>query len=158
MSLVSCIMADMQYTMMDSDCEDKAANITAKLKNITEQGAEIGKQLANLDTQIDQAKYAFRELEGQKSMMAYSQNSSAQNVVGAINQRQAYCQQVFAAMQQRKMQLEAEKRKFQVLEKELTAEQTKNNAMKKFAEGASQMFKGFADKAISRFFGGGGGR
>ncbi|MEI8389616.1 MAG: hypothetical protein WCG23_06985 [bacterium] len=158
MSLVSSVMADMQYSMMASDCEDKAANIAAKLKSVTEQGSELGKMLSNIENQIDMAKYSFRELESYAWTASNSQNPQAQQVMGMVNQRKSYCQQVFSSLQQRKVQLEAEKKRFAAQEKELTAQQTQNDVMKKFADAASQKFKGFIDGAIKRFFGGGGGQ
>ena len=156
MSLVSCIMADMQYTMATSDAEDKAAQISARLKNVTEQGADLGKTIAGIDSQIDQAKTSSRELQIYQMQAGYSQNPQAQQALGMVQQRKAYCSQAFNSLQQRKIQLEAESKKFKAQEKELTAEQTKNDVMKKRTEGLAQKFKGFADGAIKRFVGGGG--
>ena len=156
MSLVSCIMADMQYTMATSDCEDKAAQISAKLKNIVDQGSELGKILSNVENQIDQSRSSFRELQCYEGQVYNSQDPRAQQALGMVQQRKAYCSQAFNSLQQRKIQLEAESKKFKAQEKELTAEQTKNDVMKKLTEGLAQKFKGFADGAIKRFVGGGG--
>ena len=155
MSLVSCIMADMQYTMATSDAEDKAAQISAKLKNVTEQGTDLGKTIAGIDTQIDQAKTQYRELQIYQMQAGYSQNPQAQKALGLISQKQNYINNAFSSLQQKKTYLEAEKKKLALQEKQLTAEQTKNDVMKKLTEGLAQKFKGMADGAIKRFVGGG---
>ena len=153
MSLVSCIMADMQYTMMTSDCEDKAANITAKLKSVTEQGSDLGKLISGLENELDQAKYAFRELDSAKWSLSSSQDPRAQQFMGVAEQRQAYCQQRYAELGQRKQQMECEKRRLMAQEKELTAQQKANEVMQKFSTAAAEKFGKMIDPAIKRFFG-----
>ncbi len=153
MSLVSCITAQMQYTMMDSDSEDKSAEITAKLKGIQEQGLDIGKMLSNIDTQLDDIKYSYRELQGYEGQAMYSNDPKVRSAVGEVKSRMGYYNNLYNGLQQRKLQLEYEKKRIASQEKELTAQQIYWNQMKKFAQGAMEKFKGFVDGAIKRFFG-----
>jgi len=152
MSLVSCITADMQYSMMTSDCEDKAANLTAKLKNITEQGAELGKVIAGLDTNLDSIKSAARGLKNLEYEACSSRNPDAQNVLSEIRGRMAYDEQEYYRLYEVKQQKEAEKRSLASKEKELTAQQKANEVMMKFATAASEKFGKMVDPAIKRFF------
>jgi len=153
MSLVSCIMADMQYTMATSDAEDNAAKITAKLKSVTDQGSELGKMLSNVENQIDQARSSFRELQSYEGQVYNSQDPKAQQALGMVQQRKSYCSQAFNTLQQRKIQLEAEKKQLASKEKELTAQQKKNDVMMKFSQAATEKFGKMVDPAIKRFFG-----
>lgn len=154
MSLVSCIMAKMQGDMGASDCEDIAANLKNKIMRATEQGSELGKMLSNIDNQIDQAKYSFRELQSLEVQAYNSQDPRAQQALGAVQQRKAYCNQAFNQLQQRKIQLEAEKKRYTAQEKELEAQQTKNDVMMKLQQASAEKFGKMIDPAIKRFFGG----
>lgn len=154
MSLVSCIMAKMQGDMGASDCEDIAANLKNKIMRATDQGSELGKMLSNIDNQIDQAKYSFRELQSYEAQAYNSQDPRAQQALGAVQQRKAYCNQAFNQLQQRKIQLEAEKKRYVAEEKELEAQQTKNDVMMKLQQASADKFGKMIDPAIKRFFGG----
>lgn len=153
MSLVSCVMADMQYTMMSSDCEDKAANISAKLKSVTEQGTELGKMLSNFDSDIGDVKSKLRECFSAKNSANY--NPDMQQYLPEIDSDIANLQDQLSQMAQEKIIKEADKKSLAAQEKELTAEQTGNDIMKKLSDGLAQKFKGYADGAIKRFTGGG---
>ena len=156
MSLVSSVMADMQYSLLASDCEDTAANIAAKLKNTIAQGTEIGDMLTNVERSIDHTMSSFRELQNYEGAIYSSNNPQAQRAIGMVKHRKDSCQLIFSNLQQRKSQLVAEKKRLTEQENELTKQQTQNDVMKKFADAASQKFKGFIDGAIKRFFVGGG--
>ena len=156
MSLVSCIMAKMQGDMGASDCEDKAAVLSQKIKNATDQGSEIGKALSNITNQLDQATSSYREVESLKWMASNSQNPDAQNALGRAQQEENYIQQAVFGLQQQQIQLESQKKLMAAEEKELTAEQVKNDAMMKINQASAQKFGSMIDPAIKRFFGGGG--
>lgn len=152
MSLVSCITADMQYSMMTSDCEDKSANLTAKLKNITEQGSELGKVISGIDTKLDSIKSAARRLNDYEYEASSSRNPEAQSVLSRIRGEKAYAEQEYYRLYEFKQQKEVEKRSLASQEKQLTAQQKANEVMMKFATAASEKFGKMVDPAIKRFF------
>jgi len=153
MSLVSCIMAKMQGDMGASDCEDTSANLKNKLMRLADQGTEIGKMLSNVESQIGQAQSSFRELQSYEGQVYNSQDPRAQQALGMVQQRKAYCSQAFSQLQQRKIQLESEHKKFKAQEKEVQAESTKVDVMKKLHEASAEKFGKMVDPAIKRFFG-----
>lgn len=154
MSLVSCITAEMQYTMMNSDCEDKMAQVTDQLKRVTDQGAELGRLISGYSSRLDDIKHAYRQLQAYESNMMFSNNPNAQQGIAAARQREAYLVQQDCALRAQMQQLETEQRMLANQEKELTAQKTYWDTMYKFSQGAMQKFSQMKDGAINRFFGG----
>jgi hypothetical protein len=140
--------------MATSDCEDKAAQIAAKLKNLTEEGSQLSEMLSGIDSQIDMAKYGFRDMESRIFNYSMSRDPRSQAYIGEARNRQAYCNQSALILMQQKQQLEGKKRLFSMQEKKLTAEQKQNDVMLKLSTAAAEKFGKKVDPAIKRFFGG----
>jgi len=154
MSLVSAITADMQYTMMSSDCEDKAADLAAKLKNIIDEGNDIGKFLTGIETNLEDIKSEVRGLKNLEYQVSCSRSPKAQSILTEIHGKMADDMEKYNRLDEIRRKKEVEKKSLSSKEKELTAQQKANDVMMKFSEGAAKKFSGFVDKSISRFFGG----
>ena len=154
MSLVSCVGSEMCFTLANSDTEDQLANIAQRLKAVTDQGAELGKFLANLDGRIDEIKLAYRSLDADIMNTMYSPHPNAQNRIAAAQQRKAVLSQQDCALKAQKDYMEAERRILAAQEREYLAEKTAVETKNKLSQGAMQQFKQMKTNAIQRFFGG----
>jgi septal ring factor EnvC (AmiA/AmiB activator) len=147
-------MGKMQYTMMNSDTEDQLLDVTNRLKSITDQGSELGKLIAGIDSEIDNGRSAIRQL--QAFGMQYTNNPNnpkAQQGAAMVKQRILYFCQNDVELRQRKNLMDTERKVLANQEKHLNAQKTHVETMKKFSDGAMQKFQQMEDGAIKRMVG-----
>jgi len=148
MSLISCIMMDMQSSMLASDLEDRSADIAQELKAATEDVTEFGKYLSDRTTLKDDLNSRIRVNENKRSygdQYGYDQNTIDSDLMADYQELQELLAEIREA--------DYTKKDMQRKEKELTAEQKKIDVQLKLAEQTQQKFAKMEDNAMKRFFG-----
>jgi len=148
MSLISCIMMDMQSSMLASDLEDRSAEIAQTLKEQTENITEFGMYLSNLNTDKSDLSSRIRVNENKRAygdQYGYDPNEADGQLLSDYQELQSLIMDI--------EQAENEKKDMQRKEKELTAEQKKIDVQLKLAEQTQQKFAKMEDNAMKRFFG-----